>query len=180
MRGGMGQRAGWLSLEFQDNTACGLIAPPVLQGCSPYLDTDPRSALLRRQQVSARTQLQESKNTSKTRQRALLLVIPCIFSSSLQTSRWFSLSSHEASEPARLADRVHRVVLPDFPYLQVTSDLQTLPPNRKLLSPPPRELFSIKQQLQNIYSNFLLLLFDDLPLSEQQEKKRETERNETA
>lgn len=157
----MGHRAGRLSIKFQEPTAWGLIAPPVLQDCSPNLDTDPHSAFLKKQPVSACTQrcsLQESKNTSKTRQRALLLLIPCIFSSSLQTSRWFSFSSHEASEPARLGDRVHRVMLPDFPYLQVTSDLQTLPPNRRLLSPPPRELFSIKQQLRNIHSNFFVVV----------------------
>lgn len=156
--GGTEQAGARPSPDHANSAARGCIAAPTSQPEHPH--HRPCPALPRGQPVRVHAQqrsLQEPKHTGKSRQQALSLAFPSIFSPSFQTSRWFSLSSHEASKPARLGEGSYGTVLPDFPHLQVTFDLQTLPPNRRLLSPPPRELFSIKQQPRNIYSNFFLL-----------------------
>lgn len=60
----------------------------------------------------------------------------------------------------------------------MTFALQTLPPPRGPLSPPPSELFSINQQLRNIHSNFFCPLKNCRFQTNREKKKKKKEREE--
>lgn len=174
MREAWGQRTGWLSLSPEHTE----------RFCGPELDfsTDPTSPVPQTSPAHPspvpptlpgtapgpfkRCSLRRSKHTSKSRQRALFLAVPYTFPSSFRTSHWFSFGSREASEPARLGERVHGTVsaaLPPAPNDICFASTPTAP--RAALASAQGRVFNKATAPKHPPQ---LFFFDNLPLSHQQ------------